>query len=112
MIHNGLTHVEEPGKKGFVAASFGDRCKAAGYKGYDNQAKPLTRDEIARERERAKEMVKEQVIRLSMRSAEKILRSAPRSSTFDGRWSVTNAKSDFGLGTSVGNSARGSASRS
>ena len=33
MIHNGLTHVEEPGKKGFVAASFGDRCKAAGYKG-------------------------------------------------------------------------------
>jgi len=31
-------------------------------------------DEIAREREKAKEMVKEQVIRLSMRSAEKILR--------------------------------------
>jgi hypothetical protein len=33
MIHNGLGHVEEPGKTGFVAASFGDRCKAAGYKG-------------------------------------------------------------------------------
>ena len=33
MIHNGLGHVEEPGKKGFVAAGFGDRCKAAGYKG-------------------------------------------------------------------------------
>lgn len=31
-------------------------------------------DEIAREREKAKEMVKEQVIMLSMRSAEKILR--------------------------------------
>jgi F-type H+-transporting ATPase subunit b len=31
-------------------------------------------DEIAREREKAKEMLKEQVIRLSMRSAEKILR--------------------------------------
>jgi F-type H+-transporting ATPase subunit b len=31
-------------------------------------------DEIAREREKAKEIVKQQVIRLSMRSAEKILR--------------------------------------
>jgi len=31
-------------------------------------------DEIAREREKAKELLKEQVIRLSMRSAEKILR--------------------------------------
>ena len=31
-------------------------------------------DEIAREREKAKELVKEQVIRISMRSAEKILR--------------------------------------
>jgi F-type H+-transporting ATPase subunit b len=31
-------------------------------------------DEIAREREKAKEMLKEQVIRLSMRTAEKILR--------------------------------------
>jgi F-type H+-transporting ATPase subunit b len=31
-------------------------------------------DEIVREREKAKELVKEQVIRLSMRSAEKILR--------------------------------------
>ncbi len=31
-------------------------------------------DEIAREREKAKEMVKEQIIRISMRSAEKILR--------------------------------------
>ena len=31
-------------------------------------------DEIAREREKAKEMLKEQMIRLSMRSAEKILR--------------------------------------
>lgn len=33
MIHNGLGHVEEAGKTGFVAAGFGDRCKAAGYKG-------------------------------------------------------------------------------
>ena len=31
-------------------------------------------DEIAREREKAKELLKEQMIRLSMRSAEKILR--------------------------------------
>jgi F-type H+-transporting ATPase subunit b len=31
-------------------------------------------DEIAREREKAKELVKEQIIRISMRSAEKILR--------------------------------------
>ena len=31
-------------------------------------------DEIAREREKAKELMKEQIIRLSMRSAEKILR--------------------------------------
>jgi len=31
-------------------------------------------DEITREREKAKEIVKEQIIRLSMRSAEKILR--------------------------------------
>jgi F-type H+-transporting ATPase subunit b len=31
-------------------------------------------DEIAREREKAKEVLKEQMIRISMRSAEKILR--------------------------------------
>ena len=31
-------------------------------------------EEIAREREKAKELLKEQVIRLSLRSAEKILR--------------------------------------
>ena len=31
-------------------------------------------DEIARDREKAKELVKEQIIRISMRSAEKILR--------------------------------------
>lgn len=33
MIHNGLGHVEQPGKKGFTGKSFGDRCKAAGYRG-------------------------------------------------------------------------------
>ncbi len=33
MVHNGLGHVEEAGKTGFVAANFGDRCAAAGYRG-------------------------------------------------------------------------------
>jgi hypothetical protein len=33
-ILNGMTHVEEAGKPGFVAAGFGDRCKRAGYKGF------------------------------------------------------------------------------
>ncbi len=32
-ILNGMTHVEQPGRPGFVAASFGDRCKRAGYHG-------------------------------------------------------------------------------
>ena len=34
MILNELTHVEAPDKPGFVGASFGDRCKASGYKGF------------------------------------------------------------------------------
>lgn len=34
MIHNGLGHVEEAGKKGFTGVSPGDRVKAAGYKGF------------------------------------------------------------------------------
>jgi hypothetical protein len=34
MIHNGLTHVEEPEKRGFTGVSFGDRAKAAGYAGF------------------------------------------------------------------------------
>jgi len=34
MILNGLTHVEEPEKTGFVAGSFGERCTKAGYKGF------------------------------------------------------------------------------
>jgi len=33
MIHNGLTHVEEAGKTGFVAAQCDERCKKAGYAG-------------------------------------------------------------------------------
>jgi hypothetical protein len=33
-ILNGMTHVEEAGKPGFVAANFGDRCKRAGYRGF------------------------------------------------------------------------------
>lgn len=33
MIHNGLGHVEEPGKQGFTGQSFVDRAKAAGYRG-------------------------------------------------------------------------------
>jgi hypothetical protein len=33
MIHNGLTHTEDPGKKGFTGATPGDRVKAAGYRG-------------------------------------------------------------------------------
>jgi hypothetical protein len=33
MIHNGLTHVEQAGKPGFVAADFSQRCKLAGYTG-------------------------------------------------------------------------------
>ena len=35
-------------------------------------------DEIVREREKAKELLKQQVIRLSIRTAEKILRAEPR----------------------------------
>ena len=34
MILNDLTHVEDPSKPGFVAAGFGERCKAAGYAGF------------------------------------------------------------------------------
>ena len=34
MIFNGLGHVEEPAKRGFTGASFGDRAKAAGYEGF------------------------------------------------------------------------------
>lgn len=34
MIHNGLGHVEEAGKRGFTGEGFGDRAKAAGYKGF------------------------------------------------------------------------------
>lgn len=34
MILNELTHVEDPAKLGFVAAGFGERCKAAGYPGF------------------------------------------------------------------------------
>jgi len=33
MTKNGLTHVEEAGKEGFIAADFGGRMKAAGYPG-------------------------------------------------------------------------------
>jgi hypothetical protein len=33
MTKNGLTHVEDAGKEGFVAADFGGRMKAAGYAG-------------------------------------------------------------------------------
>ena len=33
MVHNGLGHVEEAGKRGFTGASPGDRTKAAGYPG-------------------------------------------------------------------------------
>lgn len=34
MIFNGLGHVEEAGKKGFTGVGFGDRAKAAGYRGF------------------------------------------------------------------------------
>lgn len=34
MIHNGLTHDEIPGRKGFTGRSPGDRMKAAGYEGF------------------------------------------------------------------------------
>lgn len=34
MIHNGLGHVEQAGKTGFTGAGFGDRAKAAGYRGF------------------------------------------------------------------------------
>ena len=33
MVHNGLGHVEEAGKRGFTGASPSDRTKAAGYPG-------------------------------------------------------------------------------
>ncbi|HYF50429.1 MAG TPA: CAP domain-containing protein [Planctomycetota bacterium] len=33
MIKNGLTHVEQAGREGFVAANFGERISAAGYSG-------------------------------------------------------------------------------
>jgi hypothetical protein len=33
MVHNGLGHDEQPGKRGFTGASPGDRTKAAGYPG-------------------------------------------------------------------------------
>ena len=34
MVLNGMTHVEEAGKPGFQGASFGERCKKAGYAGF------------------------------------------------------------------------------
>ena len=34
MIQNELTHVESPDKPAFYGASFGDRCKNSGYKGF------------------------------------------------------------------------------
>ena len=34
MNFNGLTHVEEAGKRGFTGVGFGDRAKAAGYDGF------------------------------------------------------------------------------
>jgi hypothetical protein len=34
MVLNEMTHVEDAGKRGFTGASFGDRCKKAGYQGF------------------------------------------------------------------------------